>query len=93
MQYDEDFYEQRLVALLNVANIRIAPFYTLSQVQKVLKISTPTLRAMCDCWEPQHIVGRRPDTIESYTFAGGRRIPHHALVEFLVATSAYRTVA
>jgi hypothetical protein len=86
---DLDFFEGRLVSLLNTAEIRIAPFYSLSEVQRLLKVSATTLRTMCDAWEPSTVVGRRRDSIESYLFAGGRRIPHHALIEFLAETSNY----
>lgn len=92
MEYDVDFYESKLIAMLNCANIRLASFYTVVQVQRLLGVSKPTVRAMCDLWEPYSVAGRRIDTIESYTFAGGRRIPHHALIEFLAATSTYGAI-
>ncbi len=89
--YDEEFYEIRLLAMLNAANIRLSTFYTPAEARKLLRVSNPYLRIMCENWEPLNVRGRRPDTIESYTFGGGRRIPHHALVEFLASTSTYDT--
>ena len=82
-------YEALLGQMLQAAGIEAAPVYRPGQVQRVLDVSEHTFRDYCNAWEPPQVQGRDPRGLECYFVGGHRRIPHHALIDWLVRNNGY----
>ncbi len=85
-------YEVLLEQMLKSTGVAPAPVYRPSQVQKLLNVSEHTFRAYCDAWEPPQVPGRDPRGLECYFVGAHRRIPHHALVDWLSRNSGYEKI-
>ena len=83
------YHEARLRQMLETGRIAVSSAYTPGEVCAVLRISDRLFRQLCDCWEPRDIVSRRPEGLESYRAGKDRRVPHHALVEWLARNNSY----
>lgn len=82
---DLDYQEAELALskMLAKASIDEKPAYRTREVIAIFDISEYTLKSLCDAYVPNTKHG-----IESYTFGRRRRIPHHAMVEYLARSSA-----
>jgi hypothetical protein len=82
---DKDLEQASIAAdeLLKVANLPKMPCYRPKDIQYILNISYPMFITMCDCWEPLEVRNRSKKGLESYRIGAHRRIPHHALVEWI----------
>lgn len=69
--------------LLTVAQLPKKPCYRPQDIQTLLNISYTMFVTMCDNWEPSEVRNRDPRGLESYRVGTHRRIPHHALVEWI----------
>lgn len=92
------YYDSRLSKMLGRAGVRERACYRVKDVAAALGVSVMTVRSMCDRWEPSATENGRHDGLECYVFncsANGpsskveRRIPHHALVEYLYRSNLY----
>lgn len=82
------YYEGRLKLMLQVADIPVSPCYRPEQVQRILNISKNTFVNVCDKWQPA-LDGGLAMGLESYCLGTHRRVPHHALVEWLQRNNGY----
>lgn len=82
-------YEESLKKMLAVANINIKSSYKPGEIQKLLSMSNSTFQVICDEWEPAHIANGITRGLESYRIGNERRVPYHALVEWLGRNSSY----
>lgn len=57
--------------------------YRPEEVKAILGVSSQTLHTYCNLWEPYEVTGRCVKGLESYKIGGARRIPKHALIEWL----------
>lgn len=71
--------------MLEAAGIPLQPAYKPREVQVILNMDDRTFRMLCDIWEPN----RKTRGIESYYVSTHRRVPHHALVEYLAFNNNY----
>lgn len=78
------FYSESLEQLLINAGIGKKPTYTTGNISTMLNISRNMVIMLCDQWEPETLQG-----LESYRVGTHRRIPHHAVVEWLTHNSNY----
>ena len=80
-----EYYEAQLVQMLETAKVPRKTSYRSKEVCALLGISDTTFRRMCDDWSPQN----PEDGIECYLVGLQRRVPHHALVEWLHRNNHY----
>lgn len=57
--------------------------YRPEEIKVILGISHQTLYNYCNLWEPYEVKARSTRGLESYKIGGSRRIPKHALIEWL----------
>jgi len=76
--------EETVAKLLKQAKINECVSYRPSQIMTLLNISQGTFRGLCNTYEPNTRHG-----IESYLIGTHRRVPHHALVEYLSRNNSY----
>jgi hypothetical protein len=74
--------------LLNSSGIEKKTAYRPFEVCAILSITETTFRRICDRWEPASVHKDSPG-LECYRIGKHRRVPHHALVEFLEKQSNY----
>ena len=86
------FYEETLDKLLLTAKLAKKTAYTTSNVALVLGVSNSTIINMCEEWEPPEESNRNVKGIECYRVGTHRRIPHHAIVEWLRINIYYNTL-
>ncbi len=72
-----------LSKLLINADMEKKSCYRPRDILKLLNISYPMFITMCDLWEPLEVKNRSNSGLESYRVGTHRRIPHHALVEWI----------
>lgn len=80
-------WESSLRSMLTIVSIEVKSAYTTSEAATILSVSPATIRVMCEQWEPgQHC----QHALECYRVGkGDRRIPFHALVEYLSANNEW----
>ena len=77
--------------LLKNANVSRKSCYTPADVCRILNISSSTFGRLCDQWEPPNIRGGG-NGIECYRVGTHRRVPHHALLNFLQRAHNYEAL-
>lgn len=82
-------FEETLNKMLAAAGIEPRSAYTTGNVAKVLNVSTNMVIIMCDEWEPRRENKRG---LECYRAGTHRRIPHHALVDWLEHNLNYNVI-
>jgi len=70
-----------LATMLEHAGIKQAGAYLPEEVQRLLGISADTFRRCRNLWEPENTDKK---TIESFRAVKHRRVPHQALLDWLV---------
>jgi len=79
--------EESLEKLLINSGVTKQSAYTTGSVSKLLSVSNNTVIDLCDKWRPETAEG-----LECYRVGTHRRIPHHALVEWLKNNLYYNTL-
>ena len=86
--------EQRLERMLRDARVPKNSLYRPGQVQKLLNVSDPTFRRMCDEWEPTWKPGRKKRRLECFILLDShRRVEHQALINFIEEAHGYNKLA
>jgi hypothetical protein len=83
-------WDDKVRAMLAIAHLEAKPAYTTTEAAVILAVSPTTIRTMCEQWEPAHC---KRDALECYRIGkGDRRIPFHALAEYLAVNNEYDRV-
>lgn len=86
---DLKFYESRLRDMLKIAGLPVLPAYVPGDVRALLNITELAFRRMCINWEPPDTPNRYEGGLESYVLGTHRRVPFHALVNWLAENSTF----
>jgi len=84
--------EDTLDKLMLASGVEKMPAYTTSATAKILSISPSMVIYLCDEWEPPQ-KNIRTKGLECYRAGTHRRIPHHALIEWLENNHNYNILA
>lgn len=79
--------EESLEKLLINSGVTKQSAYTTGSVSKLLSVSNNTVIDLCDKWQPEKNQG-----LECYRVGTHRRIPHHALIEWLENNLYYNSL-
>lgn len=83
------FYTDALTKMLATSKINKKTAYTTGDISKILNVSMSTIINLCDIWEPPLVSTQISKGLESYRVGTHRRIPHHALTEWLKQNSNF----
>mgnify|MGYP000299993239 FL=1 len=75
-------FEETLNKFLQASGVDKMPAYTTSATAKILSISPSMVIYLCDEWQPPD-QSKKNRGLECYRAGTHRRIPHHAIIEWL----------
>jgi len=80
-------YEEAIEKLLINSGVTKQSAYTTGNISKLLSISNSTVIYLCEKWQP-----KKKEGLECYLVGTHRRIPHHAVIEYLENNLYYNSL-
>jgi hypothetical protein len=86
-------HEEQLSRMLAAAGVQKSGVYRPGEVCRVLRITRPTVLALCALAEHPAVGRVDPRALESFLVGTHHRIPHTALVDWLARNQTYQRTA
>lgn len=83
------FYSESLEKMLVTSGVPKKNAYSTGDISQLLSISNSKVIMLCDDWTPPNIRRTTGNGLECYRVGTHRRIPHHAIVEWLISNSNF----